>query len=56
MLSVKSSLPKSMQPSIYPLGQRWTFSTSQVYTTKPTSVMIALPQSDDYHYSCCEYH
>ena len=39
----KSSLPKSMQPSIYPLGRRLTFSTSQVYTAQPTSVMIALP-------------
>ena len=27
----KSSLPKSMQPSIYPLGRCWTFSASQVY-------------------------
>ena len=42
--TTKSSLPKSMQPSIYPLGRRWTFSTSQVYTTQPASVMIALPQ------------
>ena len=33
----KSTLPKSMQLSIYPLGRRLTFSTSQVYTTQPTS-------------------
>ena len=47
----KSTLSKSMQPSIYPVGRRWTFSRSQVYTTQPISVMIALPQSDDYHYT-----
>ena len=33
-LDVKSTLPKSMQPSIYPLGRRLTFSTSQVYTAE----------------------
>ena len=27
----KSTLSKSMQPSIPPIGRRWTFSTSQVY-------------------------
>ena len=30
----KSTLSKSMQPSIYPVGRRWTFSTSQVYTAE----------------------
>ena len=30
----KSTLLKSMQPSIYPLGRRLTFSTSQVYTAE----------------------
>ena len=39
----KSSLPKSMQPSIPPIGQRLSFSTSQVDLT----------HSDDYHY-CIE--
>ena len=29
--SIKSTLSKSMQPSIPPIGRRWTFSTSQVY-------------------------
>ena len=40
---IKSSLSKSMQPSITPIGRRWTFSTSQVDLT----------HSDDYHY-CIE--
>ena len=31
---VKSSLSKSMQQSIYPVGRRWTFSTSQLYTAE----------------------
>ena len=39
----KSSLSKSMQMSIPPIGQRWTFSMSQVDLT----------HSDDYHY-CIE--
>ena len=38
----KSSLPKSMQLSIYPLGQHLTFPTSRVYTTNLAK--IALPQ------------
>ena len=29
--NTKSTLSKSMQPSIPPIGRRWTFSTSQVY-------------------------
>ena len=37
----KSTLPKSMQPSIYPLGRCLTFSTSQVYTAE--SIRAALP-------------
>ena len=41
--SIKSSLPKSMQPSIPPIGRRLSFSTSQVDLT----------HSDDYHY-CIE--
>ena len=46
---IKSSLSKSMQLSIYPVGLCWTFSTSQVYTTQPTTVnhsttlMIIMP-------------
>ena len=43
MYSNKSSLSKSMQPSIPPIGQRLPFSTSQVDLT----------HSDDYHY-CIE--
>ena len=39
----KSSLPKSMQPSIPPIGRRLSFSTSQVDLT----------HNDDYHY-CIE--
>ena len=39
----KSSLSKSMQLSIPPIGRCWTFSTSQVDLT----------HSDDYHY-CIE--
>ena len=34
IIRVKSSLSKSiMQQSIYPIGRRWPFSTSQVYYT-----------------------
>ena len=40
---IKSSLSKSMQPSIPPIGQCLSFSTSQVDLT----------HSDDYHY-CIE--
>ena len=32
--SIKSSLSKSMQPSIYPVGRGWTFSTAQFYTAE----------------------
>ena len=41
IVTVKSTLPKSMQPSIYPLGRRLTFSTSQVYTAE--SIRAAMP-------------
>ena len=43
IIIVKSSLPKSMQPSIPPIGRRLSFSTSQVDLT----------HNDDYHY-CIE--
>ena len=33
IIIVKSSLPKSMQPSIPPIGRRLSFSTSQVDLT-----------------------
>ena len=38
----KSSLPKSMQPSIPPIGQRLSFSTSQVDLTHSDDFITAL--------------
>ena len=39
---VKSSLSKSMQPSIPPIGRRWTFSTSQVDLTHNDDYVVTI--------------
>ena len=38
----KSSLSKSMQPSMPPIGQRWTFSTSQVDLTHNDDYVVTI--------------
>ena len=40
--SIKSSLSKSMQLSIPPIGRRWTFSTSQVDLTHNDDYVVTI--------------